>query len=205
MSQTELYAFDAQGYAYPCGETPNAWRGAMAVWDILEQRHLPQYIPYYVKACRWYRPDIPIEEIKAHIGFTPRRISATSFNGVDPMQDIWDLADSNKLSPEERIALYTTFDGALVRKEEFQKVIEAFRSFGGSTSLPKQADIIEGLLKEGTAIAVGWNQTSVNADSWENIGETDAETGEPLPYNCLTGSKHFWMFDEIGEADGGCA
>lgn len=205
MSQTELFAFDAQGYAYPCGETPNAWRGAMAVWDILEQRHLPQYIPYYVKACRWYRPGMPIEEIKAHIGFTPRRISATSSNGVDPMQDIWDLADSNKLSPEERIALYTTFDGALVRKEEFQKVIEAFRSFGGSTSLPKQADIIEGLLKEGTAIAVGWNQTSVNADSWENIGETDAETGEPLPYNCLTGTKHFWMFDEIGETDGGCS
>lgn len=41
MSCTEIYSFDRNGDAYPYAEVKNAWRGAMAIWRIMEARHLP--------------------------------------------------------------------------------------------------------------------------------------------------------------------
>ena len=52
MSYTELYAFDKTGKAKLFGTVHNAWRGAMRVWRIMEERYLPLYIPDFVK-CSW--------------------------------------------------------------------------------------------------------------------------------------------------------
>lgn len=40
MSQTIIFAFDKEGNSEEYGYTKNAWRGAMAVWDIMGKRHL---------------------------------------------------------------------------------------------------------------------------------------------------------------------
>lgn len=40
MSQTIIFAFDRDGNSEEYGYTKNAWRGAMAVWDIMGKRHL---------------------------------------------------------------------------------------------------------------------------------------------------------------------
>ena len=46
---------------------------------------------------------------------------------------------------------------------------------------------------------MGWNGTSVTSENWANTGGYDEEAEEALPYNCLTGDRHFWLFDELKE------
>lgn len=200
MSYTEIYAFNQEGNAYMAGLVRNSWRGAMAVWNIMEERHLPPYVPEYVKACNWYRPGMTAEEIEARNGFKPRRTAPTLGKGDNPAREIWALADNVEIPLRDRIVLFTTFDDCLVKKEDIPRVIEAFRAFEdgdhkGETNLGEQADILQTIYDDPETIAVGWNQTSVMCENWSNIGV--CENGEPIPYNCLTGDKHYWLFDEL--------
>lgn len=196
MSCTEIYVFKQDGNAELYGEVRNAWRGGMAVWHEMEARYLPPYIPNYVKICNWYHSGMDYSDIVLKLGYTPTRCAAPDFSGGDPMNDIWQLYGSDKVSEKDQIVLATTFDGCLVRKEDIPKVIDAFNSFGGETSLPEQAEILQKAFDDPEIIAVGWNQTSVNGDTWSNIGGYDEEEDEYLPYNCLTMKDHWWLFHE---------
>jgi len=202
MSYTEIYSFDMDGNAHFAAEVHNAWRGAMSVWNIMEERHLPPYIPEYVKLCNWYHPGMTAEEIEVKNGFKPRRTAPTLGKGDSPAHEIWALADNQEIPLHERIVLFTTFDDCLVKKEDLHRVIEAFRAFEGEdhqgeTNLGEQADALEKIAADPEIIAVGWNQTSVNTDTWCNAGGYDDVKDEPIPYNCLTGDMHYWLFDEI--------
>ena len=201
MSYTEIYAFGKDGKAFFVGEVRNAWSGAMAVWRLMEERHLPLYVPSWVDGTRWYRPGMSDEEMIQHIGYRPTRCTVHFNPERDPMQDIWDLQNNKAIPVHERICLYTTLDKALVKRENIPAVIEAFLDFGGDTSLPEQASLLEDVLKDPDVIAVGWNQTSVCADTWANYGGYDTEKDESIPYNCLTGTDHFWIFDELDETE----
>ena len=198
MSYTEIYAFDLEGNAHEAGEVHNAFRGGMAVWKIMEKRHLPPFIPNYVKACNWYYPGITAEEVKRRLGYEPNRATCYEGKGEEPAQAIWDLCDNPEVPLHERIVMYTTFDYCLVKKENIGRVVDAFRAFDGDTSLKEQADILEKLAESPEIVAVGWNGTSVNVAFWITGGGCD-EDGESIPYNCLTGDKHFWLFDELNE------
>lgn len=185
MSYTEIYAFGKDGNAHLAGEIHNAWRGGMAVWSIMELRHLPPLPPKYGMECHRYstRPTAGKE---------------------NPMQEIWDLADNLAVPVQQRIVLFTTFDNCLVKKEDIHRVIEAFRSFEGDdhrgeTDLGEQADILEDIANDPEIIAVGWNQTSIVTKTWSNYNGYDEEKDEPIPYNCLTGDKHYWLFDDLKE------
>lgn len=103
---------------------------------------------------------------------------------VEKMRKIWNLADSADVSVTERIVLFTTLDKCLVKKENLDKVIRAFRDFRGDTSLPEQADILEELLNDDDCIAVGWHQNDISCEQWFN-------------YNCLNNTEHYWLFDEL--------
>lgn len=194
MSSTELFGFDRSGDAYFLGETQNSWRGAMAIWGILEEKYLPSYIPDFIKACNWYQPDMSFEEVARRNGYKPSRI--TSLIEEKGMKEIWDLADSDKVSMTDKIVLFTTFDKCLVKKQDLPRAIEAFRAFEGETSLKEQADILEQAFGYEDCIAIGWNQTSINGDSWDCMGPCDEE-GNGTPYNCLTQNEHYWLFDEL--------
>lgn len=201
MSYTEIYSFDKAGNAGQAGEVKNSWRGAMAIWSYLEKKYLPPYIPDYVKHCNWYRAEMTREEIIQRNGFEPSRLSPSlSPDGENPMKEVWGLADNTDVPEHERIALFTTFDKCLVKKEDLPTVIAAFRKFEAETSLPEQADILETLFQNEDCIAVGWNQTSVNGDTWGNAGGYDEENDESIPYNCLTKEEHYWLFDEFQKA-----
>lgn len=102
-------------------------------------------------------------------------------------------ANFDKMEEVDQIVLLTTYDYALIKREDFQKVINAFRDFKGDTSLKEQADIIEESLEDEDCIAIGWNQTSVNGDNWCNYGGYDNENDECIPYNINTGSKHWFL------------
>lgn len=172
MSSTIIYTFDENGDANYFAEVKNAWRGAMAVWLEMEKRHLPPF----------------------RTGYSRMAYSMIDKNAAD---EIWNLADRKDIPLHERITLHTTLDKCLIKASDIPKVIEAFRKFGGNTSLPEQADLLENL-PNGT-IAVGWNQNSVSWDDWSNFGGYDEENDTSIPYNCLTMDKHYWLFDELEE------
>ncbi len=196
MTYTEIFSFDKDGNAHLAGEVKNAWRGAMAIWIIMEERHLPPFTPEYVKVCNWYHPGITPEEVERRLGYKPTRIVCFD-SKENTAQEIWDLAENPDIPLQERIVMFTTFDNCLVKKENIGRVIEAFRAFEGQTSLKEQADILEKLDEDPDVIAVGWNGTSVYADNWANAGGYDAVNDATIPYNCMTGDKHYWLFDEL--------
>ena len=190
MSCTEIYAFDKAGNASLFGTTHNSWRGGMAVWRAMEERHLPPFVPEYIKRLPQYRPEMTAEDVEEWLEFKPSRTLTPPGETENPMEAIWALADNPEIPRHERIVLFTTFDNALVKREHFREVIDAFRAFGGVTSLPEQAEIIEKMLLQDDIIAAGWNQTSVNVDTWDTAGGYNEETEEAVPYNCLTGTQH---------------
>ena len=193
MCYTEIFGFDKEGIAYKKAEIRNAWRGGMAVWEILEERYLPPYIPEYIIHCKWYYPNMDYDEIVSRNGFKPvRTLSLSDDKG---MREVWNLYENDNVSDTDKIALATTFDRVVVKKEYFQQIIDAFESFEGETSLKEQTSVIREMLSDDNCIAVGWNQTSVNGDTWANYGGYDEETDECIPYNLHSMDKHWFLFE----------
>lgn len=174
MSYTEIYGFDKTGKAYFAGKVDNAFRSAIMIWMLMEERYLPPYIPQGCIGNRTYT-------------------RCAAFFNEKAMQEVWDLVLDKNVPEKDRICMCTTFDNCLVKKEEIPDVVDAFRKFGGSTSLPEQAKILEKLYTDDNCIAVGWNQTSVNCDNWLNRGSAGNE------YNCIIGEEHFWLFEELNK------
>jgi hypothetical protein len=195
MSCTEIYGFNKDGNAFLYGEVPNAWRGAMSVWKRMEKRYLPRYVPRWMKASWKYRDSMTDEEIIDAFDYLPSRLTSVDQEAAG---EIWALFENDSVDIGDRVVLGTTLDNVLVRKNELDAVARAFEVFEEEpeTSLPEQAVILRKMMEDEDIIAVGWNQTSVNADSWESFS-TDDETGDDIPYNCLTGTKHWWLFDEL--------
>lgn len=165
MSYTELFKVKSDGNAESFNEVRNAFRGAMAVWNSLEKKYLPE----------------------------------TPFSRLfgSEAQKVWDLVKDERLTSEERICMASTFDNVMVKRENLPKLIVAFRKFPSETSLPEQADLIEMEMNlDEDLVAIGWNQTSVNGDTWANFGGYDEEEGEPIPYNINTMDRHWFLFDE---------
>jgi len=185
MSYTELFGLTKNTTSF-IGETNNSWRGAMAIWKIFEKRYLPKYVPDWAIA----------------IGEPDKDYTRCSSCFSKDMQIIWDLIDSPKLSMSEKIILGSTFDNAIATVKNIDKVLAAFREFDGETSLKEQADVIEQAIKENPEIiAIGWNQTSVNGDTWatENYSE---EADEYEGYNLETGTRHWFLVEELEKENG---
>jgi hypothetical protein len=188
MSYTEIYGFDKEGNAYCEAEVKNAWRGAMAIWNTLEKKYLPKYRPSYVPSY------ISDDNVEGFLGYKPSRLTAMMDDKA--MKEVWGLANDSRLKDCERIALASTFDRVIIKRENMLRLISAFREFDGETSLKAQADLIEKMLNDENCMAVGFNQTSVNGDTWSNFGGYDDEKDEEIPYNIFTGDKHWELFEE---------
>ena len=175
MSRTEIYGFNKDGKAREIGGVQNAFRGAMAVWNILDKKYLPLFEPEWAMVGGEYLRAADKVAIK----------------------EIWGLFKDEKVSIVDRIVLGSTFDKVIVEKENLPELLKAFREFEGETSLKEQADIIEKNMDR--VIAVGWNQTSVNCDTWSNFGGFDEEIDESIPYNILTMDEHWELFSRMKE------
>lgn len=179
MSCTELYGLTKDSVLF-IGETRNAWRGAMAVWTSLEKKYLPKYIPEWARSLGRV----------VDAGYS--RTSDTK-----AINDIWKLFKSPQLTESERIVLGSTFDNVLAEVKSIDRVLKAFREFEGETSLKEQADLIEAAIKDHPEIiAIGWNQTSVNGNSWATENR-DEESEEYIGYNLQTGTRHWFLIKEI--------
>lgn len=192
MSYTEIYGFDKKGNAYLAAQIPNAWRGMVAILNTLEKRYLPKY------RAPWIPNDIPDEVIEQRPYYQVTRVQSFIVNGDQKgIQEVWNLIYDDRLKDCEKIALASTFDGVIIKKKNFQRLITAFREFEGETSLKEQADIIEKMLHDRNCIAVGFNQSSINTDSWGVLGGYDKELNKNIPYNIFTGNKHWELFQEL--------
>jgi uncharacterized protein YaiE (UPF0345 family) len=69
--------------------------------------------------------------------------------------------------------------------KDLPRLIKAFNEFEGETSLPEQAQVLQGLLKSKTVLAVAWNQSSVGEFL---LGEK---------YNLLAGTQHFDFLKDL--------
>lgn len=192
MSYTEMVSFNKEGIAEDYADIKNAFRGAHAIWGIVEKRYLPIFRPSYVP--KW----IEDEDLESYLKYRPSRLIPTlnQEEHLNNMKEIWNLFHSDKVSRVDKIVLGTTFDKVLVKREDFKELIDAFNSFEGETSLKDQAEVIEKMMEDENIIAVGWNQNSVTSNQWI-CAEYDEENEETIPYNCLTGENHFWLFDDI--------
>jgi hypothetical protein len=86
--------------------------------------------------------------------------------------------------------------------KNIDKVLAAFREFDGETSLKEQADVIEQAIKENPEIiAIGWNQTSVNGDTWETENYSE-KADECAGYNLETGTRHWFLVEELEKENG---
>ena len=179
MTCTEIHGI-TKNSAEHIGETKNSWRGAMAVWRILEKKYLPKYVPEWAKTMGGNN-----------------KYSRTITMSPDDIKEIWDLFKSDKLSELERIVLGSTFDNVLVRVENIDQLLKAFREFEGNTSLKEQAEIIEKTIAENPEIvAIGWNQTSVNGDVWTSANFNE-EIEEYTGYNLEKDTKHWFLIEDI--------
>jgi len=178
MSYTELYTFDKEGNAKDLGEIQNSWRGAMAIWNILDKRYLPKFIPEWAKVTKEY-------------------LVKDYYRSSDPekIKEIWNLYKDEKISETDKIVLASTFDNVVVKKENINRLIKAFREFEGETSLSEQADMIESVVNDPDVIAIAWNQTSVMADNWVSY-EWNEEKEESICYNLNDMNKHWFLFED---------
>lgn len=178
MSATELFYFDENGNACCLGEIRNAFRGAMAVWKILEEKYLPPYKP------AWGTNSDNHSRV------------AMMFDS-NAMKDIWDLFKRSDVTTDDKIVLGSTFDQVTVLAADIPRLISAFKEFDecypSKSNIGEQASMLEELLKgkEGFT-GVAWNQTSVN-NAWVFDYDEDGE----IPYNILTGEKHWDLFEDL--------
>lgn len=191
MSSTEIVIFDKEGNARWCKDIDNAWRGAMMVWKLLEDKYLPTFRPSYVPKF------VPDDEIEEFVGYKPSRTAPllNEEENLANMRQIWDLFVNEQVSREDKIVLGTTFDRVLVKREDFQCLIDAFESFEGTTSLSEQSEVIRELLYRADVIAVGWNQNSITQNQW--LYDTESGDGEWIPYNCIENTRHSWLFEGL--------
>lgn len=182
MSSTVIYGFGKDGTVKSSIDIKNAWHGAMAIWKILEEKYLPS-LPKPDWAIRMKEPDRYWSRITAIF--------------ENKMQEIWDLAKDKRLSLNERIIMLSTFDDVLLKREDAERLVQAFKNFNGETSLSLQAEAIKKIIKDKEIIAIGFNQTSIGY-GWDSYNYNE-ETEESTSYNCLTQDEHWWLFDELGD------
>ena len=191
MSCVEIFPFNRAGICMrtKAASVRNSWLGAMAIWARMEEKYLPTYSP----------PGYPsADAYEIIMGHKPTRVSFL-FAKYNPMKEVWDLFDNEKVCISDKIVLGTTFDHVLVKREDIEKVIAAFETFDGKTNLKEQADVLRGFLDDPEISAVGWNANSVSCDTWANGGEIKAD-GERGPYNFMKQDNHWWLFDELPQS-----
>lgn len=173
-------------------EFSNAWGGHAFIWDALFDKYLKKH-DY----------DTWLSNVNAGKADSP----------------LWGLAARPDLSLVERAVHIATFDRAIVKQENLQKMADDFRAFRElflnkkvECHLDEWAEFIDENLD---AEAIGFYGTSVAENPWyilpSEIAVTDdqkidavvrvldAEEEEIVPYNIKTMSMHFEVYEYLKE------
>lgn len=182
MSCVEIYGFNKNGIIEEEREVRNAMRGSMLIWQHIEKKYLPSLKPLYGWESDNYRS---------------RFFTFSS----DKLDEFWNLITDKKVSEVDRIVLGSTYDNVLIKKDNIEKLLNAYEKFEGESNLKEQILAIKDLFKNRNIIALGYNQTSVNSNPWWEYNEEkeDEENYFGESYNFLTGKRHWWLFERIKE------
>ena len=174
MSRTTIYVAGDDGVMHAGRAFQNSWGGAWFIWDTLWRT--------YIDA----------------VGY------AVGLLTLEAQQTLWALDRDSRLTVDERIALVTTFDRCLIRREDAPVVADAFDQFVArherrrgdrACHLPLQALYLRELANAAIR-EIGWQQTSAAVDLWA-VYLDDQDEGRP--YNVATDTGHFFLFDDYPE------
>lgn len=156
MGRTEIYIVRKRRKRWELyKKIPQAMFGSFKFWMWLEKRYLP---PFRV------HDDLPAIS----------RFACLSDDSK--MQEVWDLWKDHRLSSDERLVLFSTFDYSYLPFERIPAMVKAMRAvhllMEEGSNFGRQADALECLYKERKDLqAVAFNGTSVNSHT-DVIGET---------------------------------
>jgi hypothetical protein len=172
-------------------EFKNSWGGTAFIWDVLFDKYLKK------------------NQYDTWLG-----------NAGKADSPLWSIAANPKLSLVERAVHISTFDRAIVKQENLQRIANDFRAFrklfpndGRICHLNEWAGFIELNLN---VEAIGFYGTSVAENLWyiypseievnSDNKKIDAvvrtlgnEEEEPIPYNIRTMSLHFEVYEYLKE------
>lgn len=149
---------------------PLIW-GSHASWmsfmHYMERKYLPSYPSEY-----------PLRE------YNNRFVATMFWNGEGdmPMQEIWDLQLSSKVTPAERLTMQSMMDKAYFLAKDFPRVCKAWREYvkenNGEGVVKAFSDLIASIKSLIAAkpdiYAIGINWNSVNC-FYDTFGENDSE------------------------------
>jgi hypothetical protein len=174
MSYSALIAFGEDGLARVDSEYGNGWGSAPVVWNAIERKY-----------HRLFWPDDSILN-------PPLRGMREELEGLCT----WASDHHDKMRWWEWVALQWTYDNALTAGCNLLSVAEALDRFEdahhageGVCHLGKMAARMRAL-HAANARAVGLWSTSVSNDPWT---EREEEDESPVPYNLLTGTRHWFI------------
>ena len=113
-------------------------------------------------------------------------------------KQLFDLLNGDQLHVFERTVLLMTADWAIVRRENYQRVASALRTFReiypttGECHLEAWAEHFD----QCKAPYIGFQGTSVSEYMWSIYNEDDEEE---MPYDLNSMNKHFFVGDDMGE------
>ena len=190
MSYMKIFMIMNNGNLKGYKKFGNAFRGAYLIWQYLEDKYMP-----YNKLGKGME----------------REFSVFTTQEKDRLNKFWNLVNDDRLSIAEKITLYHTYDGVMVKKKNFKKLIKAFEEVSNQMEdcghLKDQIIAVEKLIHEPKVIGICWQHTSVNADAWLNEGwvyEYDEETGNEIdsrPFNIFKDNYHdqYWLFERLNK------
>lgn len=178
MSYMRIFAINKKGDLLEFAVFGNSHRGATLLWD------------YYSKK------------------FFPNRMYSIICWNEKEQGEFWDLVKNPRLSENEKITLYHTYDRVMVKKKNIPRLIEAFNDIGkrmeDSGHLLNQIPSLKKVIKMNDIIGVCWQQTSISCDAWDDGWVYDSEDDEDgRPFNIFkdkwySGSP-YWLFDNLKE------
>lgn len=147
MAYFEIYAAKGLRRKWQlCAEVPRAMSGVWIFWIYIEEKYLPKiYSPI--------KPDL--------------QLSRLFVDGGTKANEIWSLWMDKRMTPAERLVLFTTFDKKYLPFEHVPEVVKAYREvhaeIGGGSILSLIADKLDHLYNSRKDIKyLGFNATSVS-------------------------------------------
>ena len=163
MSCVRTYKITQDGKVLSHEDVRNPWGCAMYVWTTMTEKYL---------------------------GKTP---------GFCDNFPVWKLFATPKMSERDSIVMGFTFDGVWIKRENIPRLVTALRSFwedhhtsrwpDGTVhevvpTIPRVADILEGIATDETIKGVCFNQTSVCSNPW--WVRTGEDEGRPFDFTVDT-------------------
>lgn len=137
-----------------------------------------------------------------------RTYGVSHVNPFKAWERVWTPDFEARIEPFERLVLHSTYDRAVLRKEDFERMAEAMETFAekhdtGETvcSLRKQAEALR-TAKEGGAEYAAWNQTSVSESLWWLPAQCEHEEERPYNIHCDSGHRFIDTVELLKETEG---